>query len=288
MITIKKGAITAKFNKKGACLAEMYYGNRLVLKDGVSVGRYANRIAKGRFTLGDTMYQLSVNENGNTLHGGKDRLQGREWKAEMLDDFGGITNDQSDASAVRFTIVSVDGDQGFPGKMTVQVLYEITSGGELVIKYEAKSDKDTIVNLTNHAYFNLNGEGDVHEHELWVDTNAYTEVDAQLIPTGRILPTEGTDFDLIKGGKYKADLDTNFVLNGEGFRLVAKLRGLKSRLNMLVYTDQPGLQVYNKPEAICLETQHFPDSPNHENFPSTFLAAGEVFQTATIYKFTKQ
>ena len=287
MITIKNNTITCTFNKKGAALEELKFGKRVVATKGVIVGRYANRIAKGRFSIGDTMYQLSVNENGNTLHGGANGLQHREWKAELLDDWGIITNDESDAAAVRFTISSVDGDQGFPGNLKISVTYELTQSNELVIKYEAKSDKDTYINLTNHSYFNMNGEGSVHDQALWVDTNGYTEVGEDLIPTGRILSTEGTDFDLINGGRYKADLDYNFVLNGSGLRLAAILTGPKSNLKLSCFTDQPGVQIYNTDTQVCLETQHYPDSPNHPEWPSTLLKAGETFKSTTIFKFSK-
>ena len=288
MITLKNNnGIKLILSKKGAAVHELWYGKDLIATKGVTVGRYANRIAKGRFSIGDTMYQLVVNENGNTLHGGKDRLQTREWRAEMYDFYGIVTNDESDACSVEFSIVSVDGDQGFPGNLSIRVSYELTDSNELVIKYEAKSDKDTVVNFTNHSYFNLNGGGVVKDHTLWVDTNYYTEVDDELIPTGRILPTEGTDFDLIQGGQYLTDLDTNFVLNGSGLRRVAVLKGLKTGRTLTCFTDQPGIQVYNTPSEICLETQHFPDSPNHENFPSTLLKAGDMFKSTTIYKFSK-
>ena len=288
MITLKnKNGMKLCLVKKGAAIDALYYGKTLIATKGFSVGRYANRIAKGRFSIGDNMYQIAVNENGNALHGGKDRFQYREWRAEMYDRWGIVTNDESDAYTVTFALHSVDGDQGFPGNLDLRVSYELTDGNELVIKYEAVSDKDTVVNFTNHSYFNLNGGGVVKDHTLWVDTNYYTEVDDELIPTGRILPTEGTDFDLIQGGQYLTDLDTNFVLNGTGFRRVAVLKGLKTGITMTCFTDQPGLQVFNTPSEICLETQHYPDSPNHEDFPSTLLKAGEVFKSTTIYKFTK-
>ena len=288
MITLKNSkGMVLHLNKKGAAVEELWMGKTRLATKGVTVGRYANRIAHGRFTIGDTMYQLTTNENGNTLHGGKDRFQTRDFRAEMYDMWDIVTNDESDAASVVFSLTSVDGDQGFPGKLNLRVRYELTDNNELVIKYEAKSDKDTVVNFTNHSYFNLNGGGVVKDHILWVDTNAYTEVGADLIPTGRILPTEGTSFDLIQGGQYLTDLDTNFVLNGTGLRRVAELKGLKSGITMECFTDQPGLQVYNTAGEICLETQHFPDSPNHDNFPSTLLKAGEVFKSTTIYKFTK-
>ena len=288
MITLKNSnGMKLVLTKKGAAIEELWYGKKIIATKGVTVGRYANRIAGGRFCIGDNMYQLTVNENGNTLHGGKDRFQTREWRAEMYDKWGIVTNDESDAYTVTFALRSVDGDQGFPGNLELRVSYELTDSNEVVIRYEAKSDRDTVVNFTNHSYFNLNGGGVVKDHTLWVDTNAYTEVDDKLIPTGRILPTEGTDFDLIQGGQYLTDLDTNFVLNGSGFRRVAVLKGLKTGLTLACFTDQPGLQVFNTPSEICLETQHFPDSPNHDNFPSTLLKAGDTFKSTTIFKLSK-
>ena len=288
MITLKNSnGMKLVLTKKGAAIEELWYGKKIIATKGVTVGRYVNRIAGGRFCIGDNMYQLTVNENGNTLHGGKDRFQTREWRAEMYDKWGIVTNDESDAYTVTFALRSVDGDQGFPGNLELRVSYELTDSNEVVIRYEAKSDKDTVVNFTNHSYFNLNGGGVVKDHTLWVDTNAYTEVDDKLIPTGRLLPTEGTDFDLIQGGQYLTDLDTNFVLNGSGLRRVAVLKGLKTGLSLTCFTDQPGLQVFNTPSEICLETQHFPDSPNHDNFPSTLLKAGDTFKSTTIFKLSK-
>ena len=288
MITLKNNnGLMLKLNKKGAAIDELWLGKKLLATKGVTVGRYANRIAKGRFAIGDNMYQTSINENGNTLHGGKDRFQNRDFRTEMYDRYGIVTNDESDAYTVVFSLRSVDGDQGFPGTLDLSVSYELSNSNELIIKYEATSSKDTVVNFTNHSYFNLNGGGSVWDHDLWVDTDSYTEVDDALIPTGRILPTKGTPFDLSKGGKYSTNLDTNFVLRGEGFRKAAELKGLISGITMTCFTDQPGIQIYNTENEICLETQHFPDSPNHENFPSTLLRAGEVFKSETVYKFKK-
>ncbi len=279
-----KRGLEAEFSPMGACLKKLSYNGLEIAKDGIIVGRYANRIAGGSFEIGGTRYQLVRNEGENTNHGGPDNFAAREWTEEMLDFYDQPTRNAAECVSLRYTLVSPDGDQGFPGRLKLTVRYTVTGDNELVIKYEAVSDKDTVINVTNHAYFNMNGGGPAVNHLIWVDTNARTETDEQLIPTGRILPTEGTKFDLITGPQYPGDLDNNFVLNGSGLRRVAQLKGLESGLTLSCFTDQPGMQIYNTEDRICLETQHFPDSPNHPEFPSTLLRAGEKFRSTTIFK----
>lgn len=286
MILTNSRGLAAEFSSVGACLKKLTYKGLEIAKDGVVVGRYANRIAGGRFSIGGTEYRLVQNEGENTNHGGPDNFTVREWKEEMLDFYEQPVKNPAECVSLRYSLVSPDGDQGFPGTLKLSVRYTLTGDNELIIKFEAVSDKDTVVNLTNHAYFNLNGGGPIKNHLIWVDTNAYTETDEAKIPTGRILPTEGTDFDLIQGPQYLVDLDRNFVLNGSGLRRVAQLKGLESGLTLSCFTDQPGMQIYNTPDRICLETQHFPDSPHHPEFPETLLRVGEKFRSTTIFKIS--
>jgi len=240
---------------------------------GKTIGRYANRIAGGRFELDGQMYVLPTNEGRNTLHGGPD----------------GFSKRDCDREPEWFVLRSPDGDQGFPGAMECRVRYTWGDDGALRIDYRASTDKPTAINLTNHVYFNLSGEGDIADHELQIDGSSYTPLDDELIPTGQIAPVEGTkqDFRAMRPiGSEK--FDANFVVdgwNGE-LRRVAEMRDARSGLRVIVETTQPGLQLYTgKPGAIALETQHFADAPHHPNFPSTMLRPGEVFTATTIYRF---
>lgn len=273
---------------------------------GATIGRYGNRIAKGQFQLDGKQYQLSVNNGPNTLHGGKFGFQHRVFDAVQNGD-----------STLVLSYVSPAGEQGFPGTLKVKVTYTLTAANELKLDYEAGTDQTTIVNLTNHAFFNLNGEGSgtISQHQLFINANDYTPVDEVLIPTGKIERVKGTPFDFsrsttigtrindnhvqLKNGK---GYDHNFVLNSHSQSTpIAKVVGDKSGILMQVYTDEPGLQFYsgnfmqskNKMRegqddfrtAFCLETQHFPDSPNQPSFPSTVLKPGEVYQSHSIYQF---
>lgn len=275
---------------------------------GATIGRYGNRINKGKFVIDGIAYHSPTNNGVNMLHGGTKGFQDVVWKAQ-----------QSDASAIRFSYLSVDGEMGFPGNLTVEVTYQLTEDNALKMTYAAKSDKNTIVNLTNHAFFNLNGEGSgtILDHSLMIDANRYTPVDSTLIPLGQLAPVINTPFDFTKPQKIgKRILETNqqlangkgydhnYVLNGEGSeKHAAKVIGDKSGITMDIFTDQPGLQFYSgnfmegkntfkygsKDEfrtAFCLETQHFPDSPNQPGFPSTLLKAGDQYKSVSIYKFS--
>ncbi len=275
---------------------------------GATIGRYGNRIAKGRFTLDGKQYTLPINNTPNTLHGGTKGFQYVIWDARQLGD-----------SALELKHVSPDMDQGFPGALTVTVTYTLTQANELRMDYEATTDKKTVINLTNHAFFNLNGEGSgtINDHVLQIDADAYTPIDSVLIPTGSITPVAGTPFDFRKpvsiGSKldstnqqlkFGGGFDHNFVLRkATGMRHAATITGNKTGIEMQVLTVEPGLQFYGgnfmqgknvfksgvKDEfrtAFCLETQHFPDSPNQPSFPTTVLEPGTSYHTSSIYRFS--
>ncbi|MES2278785.1 MAG: aldose epimerase family protein [Bacteroidota bacterium] len=274
---------------------------------GATIGRFGNRIANGQFTLNDITYQLPVNNGPNTLHGGSG-FHDKVWEIA----------DAQDQYAV-FTLFSPDGEDGFPGDMRVKVVYTLIDNA-LLIDYEATTKKDTVVNLTNHAYFNLNGEGsgDVLEHSMQINADAYTRVNENLIPTGKLSAVALTPFDFRQpktiGERIDAEhdqliiargYDHNYVLNkteGQKLSLAAKAIGNKTGISMEVLTTEPGMQFYtgnfmdgtntfkggSKDDfrrAFCLETQHFPDSPNQPNFPSTVLSPGGMFKSSSMYRF---
>ena len=277
---------------------------------GATVGRYANRIGKARFALNGKEYPLFANDGENTLHGGREGFDKKWWKGQTLETEG--------EDAVIFTYVAHDMEEGFPGKMHVQVTYAWDDACRLTIRYRAQSDKDTVVNLTNHAYFNLAGKGSMLNHTLQVNAGQVTDVDGGLIPTGDMLDVTGTPLDLRSGAVIgeriarKAEhrllegvngFDCNFVLDGDGLKEAAVLRDPDSGRTMTVLTTEPGIQVYSGqglnmtgrggaeygPYAgVALETQHFPDSPNHPEFPTTTLKAGETFESTTVYAFSVQ
>jgi len=273
---------------------------------GGTIGRYGNRIAKGQFALGKKLYQLPLNNGPNSLHGGLRGFDRRMWKVEPVD---------SDIPAVRFSRLSPDGEENYPGNLFVSVTFSLNDDNELRISYEATSDKPTIINLTNHSYFNLAGGGTVLDHVLTLHADAFTPVDETLIPTGEIKPVAGTPWDFLNptpmglhlketGGK-PVGYDHNFVLNKGWFSdwsVAAEVDEPKTGRTLTVSTDQPGVQfytgnfldgtltgaggdVYRQYSGFCLETQHFPDSPNHDNFPSTFLVPGQTYTTSTVYAF---
>jgi aldose 1-epimerase len=239
---------------------------------GKTIGRYANRIAGAAFELDGRTYHLPANDGPNTLHGGPGGFSTREWRLEDGE----------------FILQSPDGDQGFPGAMECRVRYTWNAHA-LRIDYRATSDKATVINLTNHVYFNLHGEGDIGDHELQVEASAYTPLDAQLIPTGDIAAVAGTRFDFRTMRPLGSEpYDVNFAIDkwDGSLRRVAELRDAMSGRRLIVESTQPGLQLYTgKPGAVALETQHFADSPHHPNFPSTVLRPGEQFTATTIYRF---
>lgn len=272
---------------------------------GTIVGRYANRIANGKFSLEGKEYTLSINNPPNHLHGGPSGFHNQVWKVEA-----------DSKTDVRLSYFSKDGEENYPGNLNVVVHYKLSGNNELQIQYEATTDKATVINLTAHPFFNLNGlgSGRIENHLLQVNAENYNPVDKALIPKG-IFPVEGTPFDFRKSRtigkniddnheqiKFGGGYDHNFVLDGEGMRTVAKATGDQSGISMEVITDQPGMQLYtgnymkgankikggftdDKRTAFCLETQHFPDSPNQPEFPTTVLKPGDVFRSTTIYKF---
>lgn len=244
---------------------------------GKTIGRYANRIAGARFELDGRVYALPANDGCNTLHGGPDGFSKREW--EMRENG-------------EFLLHSPDGDQGFPGTMECHVRYSWNDQNALRIEYAATSDKPTIVNLTNHVYFNLGGGADSAEHQLHIAASKFTPLDAQLIPTGDIESVEGTRYDFRARRAIGTDAyDVNFAIDDwdGSLRRVAQLNHARSGLGLVVETTQPGLQLYTgKPGAIALETQHFADAPHHANFPSTVLRPGQTFTATTVYRFEQQ
>lgn len=276
---------------------------------GASIGRFANRIARGTFTLDSKTYTLERNENRNTLHGGSLGFDACLWE---------VTNET--ARSVTFRHFSRAGDQGFPGTLDVEVTFLLTDANSLRIDYCATTDAPTVVNFTNHAYFNLSGHnaGSVLDHTLWLDSDAFTPVDDLLIPTGELRPVQGTPFDFRVPrtiGRHIADRDRqleigsgydhNFALTGGMTilpRAIARLHSPASGITMTVSTTEPGLQLYSgnqldgshrgkaglpyeRHAGVCLETQHFPDSPNRAEFPSTVLRPGTAFRSTTIYAF---
>jgi aldose 1-epimerase len=270
------------------------------------IGRYANRIAKARFTLDGVEYKLAANSGPNHIHGGNRNFARVVWQARALPA-------QARAAAVELTYSSKDGEEGFPGNLTVSVTYTLTEDNELRLEYRAKTDKATVVNLTNHAYFNLAGAGDVLGHELWLAADRYTPADEQLIPLGQIASVKGTLLDFTTPTPIGARIeqlkprpggyDHNYVLPAPGQTpaLAARVCEPKSGRVMEVSTTEPGVQlytanhvrsftgtdgtVYGRHAAFCLETQHFPDSPNKPQFPSTVLRPGQAFYSATVFGF---
>lgn len=275
---------------------------------GALVGRYGNRIAKARFSLDGKEYQLAKNNNGNHLHGGDKGFDKVYWKIEETTADNGV--------AIKLSYTSKDMEEGYPGNLAVEVVYTLTDDNAVRFDYKATTDKNTIVNLTQHAYFNLSGgQSDILDHVMKINADRFVAVDDELIPTGTLEPVEGTPLDFRtptpigerindphQQMQYGKGYDHCYVLNGEGMKQAAVVYSPKSGIEMTVETTEPGVQlytgnfldgsltgknhvVYNHRSGFCLETQHFPDSPNQETFPSVVLRPGETYKTTTVYKF---
>jgi len=248
---------------------------------GATIGRYANRIAGGRFPLAGTTVQLGANDRGNNLHGGPEGFDVRVWDVVS-----------HSADAVELSLVSPDGDQGFPGTVTARVRYAVL-GDVVTVEMSATTDATTVVAMTNHAYFNLDSDGTIDDHELVVDADAYTPVDDTAIPLGEHAAVAGTPYDLRSPAPLRGSIDHNYVVRGTGLRRHASLS--TSRTTLEVWSDQPGLQVYtgdgfdgtvHGPRAgVALEPQVFPDSPNHPEWPSPVLEPGETYRSAIEWRF---
>lgn len=273
---------------------------------GAPVGRSANRIGGAGFSINGKDYTLGENDNGNNLHSGLDYYHLRFWEINELSD-----------TEITCSLHSPDGDQGYPGNVTIVITYALTEDNELRITYDATPDADTILNMTNHSYFNLDGHasGDILKQEIWLDADAFTRANAQSIPTGEILDVTNTPMDFRKAKVIGTEIDTeyealvlgagydhNWILNNNGaYKLVGSLYSSTSEIKMEVYTDLPGVQIYTgnfinneigkndityvRRSGVCFETQYFPDAIHHENFPSPIVKAGEKYHTVTGYKF---
>lgn len=300
----KMGDVVLGFDDfKGYLLPPPYFG--------ALVGRYGNRIGHAKFTLDGKEYTLAKNDGDNTLHGGLRGFDKRIWTAKALS-----------GSSLELKYLSKDGEEGFPGNLSATVVYTVTDDNALKIDYTATTDKDTVLNLTNHSYFNLAGEGngDILEHRVMIDADRYTPVDKGLIPTGELAKVEGTPLDFRQAHAigeridaknqqlaFAKGYDQNFVLNhpGDGSAVAARVTEPKSGRVMEVLTTQPGLQfytgnfldgtikgkggkVYAKHAAFCMETQHFPDTPNKPSFPTAELKPGETYHYTTTYRFSTE
>jgi aldose 1-epimerase len=286
------------------------YANSTEPYFGATIGRYGNRIAKGKFSLDGKQFSLFTNNGANTLHGGKKGYQAVVWDANKLND-----------STLQLTYLSKDMEEGFPGNLKVKVTYSLTGDNGFKCEYEATTDKKTVVNLTNHAFYNLNGEGSgtILNHTVQIYADKYTPIDSGMIPIGPLAPVAGTPFDFTKpttiGARINDSIeqlkngkgyDHNFVLKGtkvNGLNHAAMVTGDKSGIVMDVYTQEPGLQFYSgnfmqskntfgdgsKDDfrtAFAMETQHFPDSPNQPSYPSTVLKPGDIYKTSSVYDFS--
>lgn len=269
--------LVVKFNPKGARISSIEWNGTQIAKDGFIAGRCANRIANATFELNGITYNLNKNNGKHHLHGGAQGFGEINWTLEQQ------TFDQ-----MIYSLHSADGNMGYPGNLDITVTYTLMLSGELTIEYNAISDADTLLNPINHLYMSLNQNNSSANHSLQIAADSYTEKDSELIPTGNILSVTSTRFDFRTKKTLAASpaYDDNYVLNGEGYRKVATMTGNTTGIQVEVYTDRPGLQLYNTSSHICLETQLFPDAIHHSNFPSPVLLANEEFYSKTAYIFT--
>ena len=263
------------------------------------IGRHANRVGLGRFSLNGTQFQLTQNNNANHLHGGAKGFDKRVWTVSDPPPQTGAT--------LRLQYFSPDGEEGYPGNLTAEVTYTLSNDNELKTEYRATTDRETIVNLTNHSYFNLAGHGTILDHELTLQAGAFTPVSQELIPTGEIKSVHDTEMDFRKSRAIAhGGYDHNFVLSnydGTSLQPAARLYEPVSGRVLEILTTEPGIQfysgnfldgslkgkggvVYDQYTGLCLEPQHFPDAPNHANFPSTVLRPGEVYEHVSVYRFS--
>ena len=317
--TIAKGNVSADFIDYGARIQSLRYCGRDIVIGyntlteyencngyvGATIGRYANRIGDAKFLLNGKQYNLSVNEKSDCNHGGTNGFDRKIWDAKCFDD------------KIEFTYFSVDGEEGFPGNLQVKVTYSITEDDSLQIEYNAVSDADTVINLTNHAYFNIDGEnsGDIYDTELFINAKNIIDVNDRLIANGKMRSIDSTEGDFTRFKKIGNYFESNdelvrkfggydfcYVLEGSGFRKVAEARSNKSRVALEVYTDREGMQlytetfldgkigktcVYKKGCSFCLETQSFINAVNCPEFPSTILKKGKLFNSVTEYKLKR-
>lgn len=279
---------------------------------GALIGRYGNRIANGKFTLNGKDYNLATNDGVNHLHGGVNGFDRVVWTAKAIEG--------TEDSTLKLTYKSIDGEEGYPGNLDVTVIYTLTKDNSVEVSYEATTDKSTVVNLTQHAYFNLTGDfsKDILNHDVVIDADTYLPVDATLIPTGEIRKVKETPFDFTESKKVEKEINSNneqlkrgkgydhcWILNGKNgeMRFVASAYDQTSGRLMEIYSEEPAIQFYTgnfldgtlpmlnggtyaHRTGFCLETQHYPDSPNQEKFPSTVLNPGETYSTKTIFKFS--
>ena len=284
----RKGALTNVV--LGTASLDRYTGGRVA--GAVVLGRVANRIANATFTLDGVEYKLTANLGQHQLHGGRKGFDKVVWQAEALPA-------REHEAAVKLTYLSKDGEEGYPGNLTATVTYTLTDDNELRLDYVATTDKPTLINLSNHAYFNLAGDGSISNQVLWVNADRYTAADTQLIPTGEIVSVKDTPLDFTSPTPIGARMnqvtqprgiyDHNYVINGGGKSLVlaARVQEPQSGRVMEVRTTEPGVQLYTgRTGWFCLETQHFPDAIHHPNFPSTVLRPGEKFASTTIFTFS--
>ena len=278
---------------------------------GAVVGRYGNRIAKGTFSLDGVTYKLAVNNGPNHLHGGVKALDKVLWSAEE--------NKSDEGPSLKLTYISKDGEEGYPGTLTITVIYTLTNANEFKVKYKATTDKKTVINLSQHSYFNLSGntKRNILDHEIMLNADRFVAIDETSIPTGELKSVAGTPFDFRKSARVGARIneDNDQLKNGQGYdhtfvfnedvnkknAVAASVYDSVSGRYMEVFTEEPGVQfysgnfltgykgkhnaIYNKRFGLCLETQHFPDSPNQPTFPPVVLEPGKVYETATTYKF---